>query len=90
MNMIRNTSLAYKIDPQQHDSMFEAAEASAPRSQAGGMQAELGARLTAAEYERWLLPPEPRDAVERVVHALSLGAGVLALTSGAALLWLVL
>lgn len=54
----------------------------------GAMQAELNARLTAAEYERWLLPPEPRSEMERFVHLLSLGAGVLALTAGAGLVWL--
>ncbi len=61
---------------------------------AGGPVAAMhdapNARLSAAEYERWLLPPEPRDAMERTVHALSLSAGVLALTGGAALMWLVL
>lgn len=47
-------------------------------------------RLTAEEYAAWLLPPRPRDATEKVVHALSLAAGVIAVTGGLGALWWIL
>ncbi len=47
-------------------------------------------RLSAEEYAAWLLPPQPRDAMEKIVHALSLGAGVVALTAGAGAVWWIL
>lgn len=56
----------------------------------GALHAEIEARLTAAEYERWLLPPEPREGMEKVIHWLSLGAGVIALSGGMGLLWMIL
>ena len=52
-------------------------------------RATASARLSQAEYEGWLLPPEPRDGIERVVHALSLTAGIFALTAFSLGLWLV-
>lgn len=56
----------------------------------GDMLADLDARLSGDDYARWLLPPEPRSPVESAVHALSLGAGVIAVTAGAVLMWSVL
>jgi len=56
----------------------------------GELLADLDSRLTEDEYAYWLLPPEPRSALEKMVHCLSLGAGVIALTGGASLLWLIL
>jgi hypothetical protein len=56
----------------------------------GEMLADLDARLSADEYAHWLLPPEERSATERLVHWLSLGSGVIALTAGAGLVWFIL
>ncbi|WP_156680565.1 hypothetical protein [Sphingomonas profundi] len=56
----------------------------------GTIQADLAARLTAGEYEAWLLPPEPRGGIEQVVHALSLGAAFAAVTGVAGLIWLLI
>lgn len=44
-------------------------------------------QLSAEEYAAWLLPPQPRDAIEKIVHILSLGAGVVALTAGLGAVW---
>ncbi|MET0271030.1 MAG: hypothetical protein ABW173_11450 [Sphingomonas sp.] len=52
--------------------------------------ADGDSRLTAEEYAAWLLPPQPREGIERVVHALSLGAGVIAVTGGVGALWWIL
>lgn len=49
--------------------------------------AERDARLTEEEYAAWLLPPQPRGGIEKAVQALSLAAGVIALTGGFAALW---
>ncbi len=56
----------------------------------GAMHAELSARLNSAEYEAWLLPPEPESRLERTIRWLSMGAGVVALTGGAAVAWFIL
>lgn len=77
--------------PIRNDLSMTANAESRPAGRDGGparrLQSDSSARLSHADYEKWLLPPVPRDGIERVVHALSLAAGVLAVTGVSAALW---
>ncbi len=80
---------AFTLEADPCDDMYHSVSGFAAGGPVGAMHAELNARLNAAEYERWLLPPQQRDGMERVVHALSLASGAVAMASGMALLWFI-
>lgn len=56
----------------------------------GAMHAEISARLNSAEYEAWLLPPEPESPAERTIRWFSMSAGIIALVGGVVLAWFIL
>ena len=53
------------------------------------LRSDGSALLSHADYEAWLLPPLPRDGIERVVHLLSSAAGIGAVALFSLGFWLI-